>query len=389
MRPTQSVKSDADTGFLYSTNKSSPGIFSVSPPARFGYGARRPPAAGPAETFQWIVKESFMSRFKSRFSFATAAALLVAMACLRAQGAGQVVPFGSVGDDTILLIHISGAHCSPEALKEAAKVVLGANAAKADDGIAKYKEMYDKAVAAGIEGATIAVREEKPAGDAPRKEPKPVVYFQLKEGADIEAVKKLVTSDMSAADRESAVFEKLPLGELVMYEKGSPPPANFDKDRALPFAEALATVGDAAVRIAFVPTAHLKEKMVKEEAPIKGMKEAASALANAKWTTVSVHLGNAPGMKSTVNTADAGSAKQLSDAINAVLDELKQQAANPKPDNPMAMFGPLVAPLIEGLRPATDGTKVTMGIKGEALANIANFAAQMGMLGGRNAPPGK
>jgi hypothetical protein len=292
-----------------------------------------------------------------------------------------------VGDDTILLIHVSAAHCSPDALKEAAKVVLGANAAKADEGIAKYKEKFDKAVAAGIEGATLAIQEDKPAGDAPHKQNKPVVYFQLKEGADIEAVKKLVTSDMSAVDRESAVFERLPLGELLMYEKGNPPPATFNKDRALAFSEALSSAGDASVQIAFIPTAHLKEKMVKEEAPIKGAKEAAAALANAKWTTVSLSLGHAAGLKSTVNTADAGSAKQLSDAINVLLDELKQQAANPKPDNPMALFGPLVAPLIDGLRPATDGTKVTMGIKGETLANIANFAAQMGMLGGRGGPP--
>ncbi len=348
-----------------------------------------------------------MSRIKcAGIKCAGAMALVMAIGGWQARAAAPALPPDSVAPNTLAVIHMDAAHFNPDALRTAAKAVLGENADRANDAIAKFQEKYDKAANAGVQAMTIVMtRQSKKAADdagagsgpgagpgpgaaARQNQPDTVVYWQLKPGADIKAVKAAATADMPPADRNNAVFEEQ--GRfLAMHEKNKPLPTGHDAALARTFSDALGTIGDASVQIAVIFDAEAKAEMLKDaqkpDAP-KGMKDAAPLLANSKWVTIAVNFGNAPGITATANTADAGSAKQLSDDINTALDDMKQQANNPNGGGAAAMFAPLIASLADGLKPTQTGSQVSVGIKGQSLNMIAGIAMQF--MGGPGGPGG-
>jgi hypothetical protein len=63
-------------------------------------------------------------------------------------------------------------------------------------------------------------------------------------------------------------------------------------------------------------------------------------------------------------------ARQLSDAVVAALDNLKQGDPN---GGPLAMIGPMLGPLVDSLKPTSAGSAVTCSLRGEGLNTIANL----------------
>jgi len=307
---------------------------------------------------------------------------MVAMMCLRAHAAAPTLPPGSIAPDTIVVIHLDAAGISPESLKTAAQTILGANAKVADEAVAQFKEKYDKAIAAGAVSATMVVGADKKDGGADKKNG--AIYIKLKPGADAKALEKMIKSDMKGEEKEKTVFTEKD-GYLVIHEKDMPLSDKSDSALEKTFADALGTVSNAAVQIAIVPDEKIKAEILKNsqnEAPVKGLKDAAAIIAKSKWMTVSVTFGNTPGIALAANTGDAAAAKQLSDSINTSLDELKAKAADPNGAGQLAMVAPLIGPVVEGLRPTTTGSQVSVALKGQTLTTIGNFLAQMGLLGG-------
>ena len=261
----------------------------------------------------------------------------------------------------------------------------------ANDFIAKFRDRYDQATKAGVTSITIVGTSSQHIEDAegelgadPNAEPRrrsmnpPVVYYHLKPNGDIKALEKVMTQDLPEKQAHDVRFEQME-NWAVMHQKNQTPPAKVDADRTRAFADALATIPEAAIGLVFIPDAKTKTEMSKTAARAetpKLLKDALPALSGSKWLTLAIALGNDPGIKLSANTADTKSAKTLNDTVNSALDDLKDKAANPgQGGGPMAFIGPMIAPLLDGLRPATNGNAVTVNLKGQPLNSIANLIA--------------
>ena len=330
---------------------------------------------------------------------------LAALTCISARAAAPMLPPDAIAPDTVAVIHMDAAHFTPDSLRTAAQTLLGPNAQKADDMLGKFTEKYNKASKAGVDGLTIVAgaKAKKAAGDAPAAnadEPPAhgrspmdsgngILYMHLKPGADVKAIESMMKADMPADKAEQTLFDRNK-DYLVVHEKTQLLPGTPDAARARTFSDALGTVSEASVQIAFIPDASAKAEMLKsaeKEGAPKGVKETLPLLANSKWITLAVNFGNSPGLTVTANTADVGSGKQLSDSINSALADAKQQAANPGPNaGAMGMIGPMIAPMLEGLKPSQAGSNVSMSLKGDSLKMIANLIMQF--TGGMGGPGG-
>jgi hypothetical protein len=290
--------------------------------------------------------------------FASAVALSVALLCLNARAAISIIPPNSVVPDTAMVIHIDAARFNPDLLKAALKAI-GADAS-IEEPLAKAKTRYDNLVAAGITSMTAVVFEERGG------RPPVIMYFRTKSDADPQAVKKAIEG-LSDGDRQAIVIE--PQGHyMTVRDKGVAFAAAGDPARTQLFAEALASGGDAGMQIAFIPTDNMKKAMLAGGAPLKGVNDTGAALAKAKFTTFAVKLGETPNVTITASTDSEDTAKQLSDAVNSMLDELKQKASAPDAGRMAA-----VVPLIDGLRPTSSGGQVSVNVKTPVLAQIGEF----------------
>jgi murein DD-endopeptidase MepM/ murein hydrolase activator NlpD len=325
-----------------------------------------------------MFEEAQMSKLK----FVGAAALVAAMACLRANAAAPVLPPGAIDADTVVVAHADAASFTPESVRKAATAILGPNAAQGNQGLAKFEEKYNAVLKAGGQSLTMVSEDKSKAAGAADGAAAPsgqgIMYIQLKPGADVDAIEKTILEDMRAEEREKAVFEKK--GDfLVMHQKGEIPPILPDAGRAKVFSDALSSVSDAAIQIAFVPNQAARDKAKQQAggAP-KQVQDAMPILTNSKWVTIAVKLGNAPAATATANTADVASAQKLTDDINGFLAYMKQTAANPNAGGqagpgPEAMIAMMVAPLADSLKPTTNGTNVSITITGQAVSGIAQM----------------
>jgi len=324
----------------------------------------------------------------AKMKLSTAMTLLVILAAKASFAAPVDLPPDSIGADTVFVIHADAEHLSPGLLRTAAGVVLGDNVERANDFISTFQDRYDKATKAGVTSITIVGTSSQRMADAenqlgadPNAEPRrqsmnpPVIYYHLKAGADVKALEKVMTQDLPEKQRADVRFEQMD-NWAVMHQKNQTPPEKVDADRTRAFADAFATIPDAAIGLAFIPDAKTKTEMNKaagrEESP-KFMKDALPVLSGSKWLTLAIALGNDPGIKLSATTADAKSAKALTDAANGELDDLKDKAANPGQGGPMAFIGPMIAPLLDGLRPISNGNAVSVNLKGQPLNSIANL----------------
>ncbi|HZL36311.1 MAG TPA: hypothetical protein VFC78_13415 [Tepidisphaeraceae bacterium] len=332
----------------------------------------------------------------SKFRLAGAMALWILTAYLPARAAAPELPPDAVAPDTLAVIHMDMTRFTPAALRQAANTVLGPNAAMFNASLASFQEKYDKGQAAGLQSMTLIVGSPKKAvagagaaavpgspavgapGAAPAA-PQAVVYLRLQPGADPKALQALIEKDMAPPQRAKAQFKQSG-NYLIMHDEGVALPTQSDSTRGKNFASALGTLGTSAIQIAFIPDPQMKQQMLKQAnaggAP-QGMKDAAPLLANSKWMTLGVNFGNAPSLTLSANTADADSAKQLVDAINGGLAEMKQAAAHPGQGGGggAGMIAPMLAPLAAGLTPTQDGTQVSVSIKGQTLSMIGTMAS--------------
>ena len=312
-------------------------------------------------------------------------------------GAAIDLPPESIGADTVFVIHADAEHLTPDKLRVATFLVLGDNAERATDFIAKFRERFDKLTKAGVESISVIGTSAQRVSDAenelgvdPNAPPRrtmnpPVVYFHMKAGGDPKVVEQVMTQDLPAKQKDDTRFEQEE-NWLVMHQKTQTPPEKTDAERAGEFADALATMPDAAVRLVMIPDARTKADMTRvsqqENAP-KLAKAAFPSLGTSKWITLAISLGNNPKLMATANTSDPQAARKLHDAVNTALDDLKEQANNPGPNaGPMVFLGPIIAPLLEGLRPTTQGNNVSASLSGDPLNSIANLIATFRM----NAP---
>ncbi|MDB5292129.1 MAG: hypothetical protein JWL69_3370 [Phycisphaerales bacterium] len=325
-----------------------------------------------------------MPKFKLKMA---GAAAVLAMVCLRANAAGPVLPPDAIGADTVMVMHADSSTFTPDGVRKAATAVLGPNAAQGNQGLAKFEEKYNAVLKAGGQSVTM-IQGDKPKAAAGAPEAGPgansqgVVYIQLKPGADVDAIQKAISDEMQPTERENAVFEKK--GDfLMMHKKGEAPPVAADATRAKVFSDALSSVSDAGLQIAVVPNQAARDEIKKGAATApKELRDAVPVLANSKWVTIAVKLGNAPAATATANTADAESAQKLADGMNAFVANMKQAAANPNGQaaGPEAMIAMMIAPLADSLKPTTDGTNVSVTITGKAVSGVAQMF--MGAQGG-------
>lgn len=342
----------------------------------------------------------------TKFRLAGAMGMCVLMACLTARAAAPELPPDAVGTDTSVVVHLNPAQFTPANLRSAMQAVMGPNAQQLEPNIAKFEAAYKKAQDAGVESMTLvftpaASAAEPPAAGAaqppPAKNgPQGLVYMKLKSGADPAAVEQAVKSDMSDEQKNATDFKSA--GKyLILRDKGQPIPTKSDDARARQFADALGTVADAAIQIAFIPNAQTKKEMIQEANagnPPPAVKDAIPLVANSKWVTIAAALGNAPSLKITANAADANSATRLSQDINNALAQLKQfagQAAQGQ-GGPGAAMAAMVANLAQGIAPAQNGNEVSIAIQGPTLGRIANmgfmfYALQHRPSGGGFGPP--
>ena len=334
----------------------------------------------------------------------SAVALMTLSVCMGARAAAPTLPPEAVAADTVAVIHLESTHFTPDALRMAAQALLGPNAQRVNDSLTKFEDRYNKAKEAGVQSMTLTMSSSKPSANAAGaadaanpagaqgSEPKGIAYLELKPGADVNAVEKIMQQEMDPAKREQTEFKKQG-NYLAMYQKGQTLPTHGDVTRSTQFANALGSVSNAAVQIAFIPDAATKTQMMDrangEGAPA-GAKEAMPVLANSKWITLAVNFGNAPGVTATASTADADSAKKLVEDINKGLTEMKQSAANGGGQGPAAMFGPLAGQLAQGLTPTQNGNDVSVSLSGQPLKMVAGFVAMIagGAPGGPGAGPG-
>lgn len=323
----------------------------------------------------------------SKWLAALASIVLLAAGVTRA--AAPDLPPESIGADTIFVIHADARHLSPDLLRTAANVVLGDNADRAKDFIARFQERYDKLISGGVESITVIGASGQRVSDAekeldadPNAPPArrnanpPVVYFHLNARGDSKIIEQVFTKDLPEKQKAKMRFEQMD-NWVVMHEENQKPPEKEDAARTRAFSDALGTMTDASVAIAFIPDERLKKQMNKGAERVESPKvarEALPALSTSKWVTLAIALGNNPGATASANTADPASAKQLDAAINDGLDDLKQQAGNGEA-GAMIFLGPIIQPLVDALKPTTSGNVVTVKLQGEPLTLIANLIA--------------
>lgn len=318
---------------------------------------------------------------------AGAIGLVLALATLPARAAGVDLPPDSIGPDTIFVIRADAQRLSPDLLRGAVFSVLGENAERLNDFMAKFCERYEKATAAGVESIYVvgsstqrvsdAEKELVPEAEGARRSRRPmnppVVYFRVKPTVNESALEQLMTRDLSEKQKQDVRFEPMD-NWVVMHQKDQTPPEKVDADRAQAFSEALASTAESAVALVVIPDARMKGEMTRasgRDGTPELAKKALPILQSSRWMSLAMTLGNNPQLSAKVNAADADGAAQLRDAASSALDKLKEQA--PNQGGPMAFIAPMLTPLIEGVRPTLSGTMVGSTLKGEPLNMIANL----------------
>ncbi|HWE00955.1 MAG TPA: hypothetical protein VG326_01000 [Tepidisphaeraceae bacterium] len=325
----------------------------------------------------------------------TSAAIVVLAASVSFAAVADLPP-DAIGSDTVFVIHADAQRLTPGMLRTAANVVLGENAERTNGFISAFQDRYDKATKAGVISVTVIGTSSQRVTDAenqlgvdPNAPPQrqsmnpPVVYYHMKAGGDIKAVEKAMTQDMPEKQRQDVRFEQMD-DWVVMHEKLQTPPEKVDGDRARAFADAMATQPDAAIGFVYIPDARTKAQMSKtavRDGSSKLMTDGLPVLSASKWITLAITLGNDPGIKASVLAADAKSARKLSDAAESDLNDLKDKAANPgQGGGPMALIGPMIAPLLDGFKPVVSEALVTVNLKGQPLNSVANLVATISAL---------
>src|SRR5689334_9354132 len=122
----------------------------------------------------------------------TASAMLMLMS-MQAGAAAPPLPPNAISADTIVVSYMDGATFTPDAMRQAARTVLGPNSpslAQLNQQIDKYQARYDKAIKAGVQSLMVVANAEKAgaANAAGSPADRALTFVQLKPGADAGAV---------------------------------------------------------------------------------------------------------------------------------------------------------------------------------------------------------
>ncbi|MDB5329961.1 MAG: hypothetical protein JWP03_1112, partial [Phycisphaerales bacterium] len=130
----------------------------------------------------------------SKRKFVGAAALVAAMACLRANAAAPALPPGAIDADTVMVAHADASVFTPESVRKAATAILGPNGAQGNQGLAKFEEKYNTILKAGGQSLTMVSEDKSKAAGAAdgaaAASGQGITYIQLKPGADVDTIEK-------------------------------------------------------------------------------------------------------------------------------------------------------------------------------------------------------
>jgi len=311
---------------------------------------------------EMIQKDYSMLKHK----IAAVTAMFVAMLGMKAQASLPALPDTAIGDKTFLVIQLDGAKMDQASVRATAMAVLGEQAAMAGEGLDKYQKKHEALTAAGVVSGTMVFD----VTDEGVKNPKPVVYIQVKAGSDLAVVKKSLLEDMTPEDQAKTQFSDGG-NVLVMYEKDTVLPKQGSPAQAKAFAEAINSAGEKAVAVAFIPNEAIRAQVTKNLAHAQPeIANMVPLLVNSKSMTLSAKLGEAPTLDLAVEAADANAAKSLSDQVNGFVDQLREMAEQFK-QNPMPQMQAQAAnitALAEALKPVQNGSRLTMSLQGKGVA---------------------
>ena len=321
----------------------------------------------------------------SRFT-ARAASVVLSMACVQAFAAPKL-PEKAIGAETFVVINMDIAKVDPASVEAAANALLGAQAAMATEGLAKYKAKYQE-YSSKMESLTLVM-----SGDPNAKEPEPVAYAKVKEGVDRDALLAQIKEEQAKNGKNAEDTVWSYEGDFLVMRKKGVEPQTADGERAAAF-NALLSKSTKAMSVAFLPTTKIREKMKADAVanpPTEAWEKAAQqSISDMKNAVVDVGLGESPVVAANVEAANEADAKNLVDAVNQGAAKLKAQAAQMSAAGPQ--FAGIVAAmngLADALKPASSGANVSMSLDGKVIAPVvANVLPMimMGMGGGAGAP---
>ncbi|HET6247258.1 MAG TPA: hypothetical protein VFE47_06105 [Tepidisphaeraceae bacterium] len=313
-----------------------------------------------------------------RLKLAVLIATLLSAGALPARGEVSVLPPDVVASDTVAVIRADAAHFNPDKLQAAMTALLGDDAKgikEMDEPMKKFKDLFNKATDAGIDAMTMVIGAPKK-DDPDGRRGNGVLYITLKPDADVKAVETLLTEKLAErGDKREIVFDQTD-NYLAMHTKKQEFPVKPDAARQAIFADALKTLGDSSIQLAFIPDADGRSKLLHsaDDAPDR-QKDIRPLLAKSSWMALAIDLGTSPQITASANAATESDAKAMSDGIKADLDDVKAQTTKP---GPMILMAPLIQKVIDGLKITQAQTRVSVSINVESLKLIADFADSMG-----------
>ncbi len=234
-----------------------------------------------------------------------AAWAVLVMAALSAGAAMPTPPDELIGEDAFLVISISGDQATPDALRAAAQVVLGKDAAMAKGPLDQFQQLYDRATQADVRAVCLVAQI-----DADGHGGVIMLDFKLKPGADPAAVQNLNPWKGMVGGQQAASHRIN--GDLVFLPPNQSLPAAPSPARAKIFKEAIAAAGDQSMVVVLAPTRFIRDsfsRMMSHTPP--DIKAVGADLLNSQWTSLAVTSGAAPELKVTTQQPDAASAARL------------------------------------------------------------------------------
>jgi hypothetical protein len=310
-----------------------------------------------------------------QFKLIAAIVLVLGFSAFRASGAAKVLPPDVIASDTVAVIHVDAAHFNPDKLHATATAMLGDDAKEVDEPMRKFKEAFTKATAAGLDAMTMVMGAPKK-DDPDDRRGSGILYLTLKPDADVKAIEAMITESLlERGDKREMVFDQVD-NYLAMHRKKQEFPVKPDANREAAFAQALQSVADATIQVAFIPDA-AGRAMMKKAADDAGdqPKDIRPLLAKSSWMTLAITLGSSPQVTGGVSAANETDAASLTEEIKLSLDDFKVQTAKP---GPMVLVAPLITKVIDGIKIAQTGTHVTVRVNAGSLKLIADFADNMG-----------
>jgi hypothetical protein len=306
---------------------------------------------------------------------------ITALACLlisaTAYAAPTALPVEAQSPDVVGVVLLDMTKLSVNELKATNTAILGDAAADIPEGLAEYEKNQKRFIAAG--GQYVGFVMSMPAGGGPSQ---PVAIIKLSDPSKADAMKALVKE--VAPPGAHSVVSDLKGGWLQVTDGRSVPLAGGgDAAAGKAFAAALGQAGDAPIALAFVPNEQVRALLAQRQGMMQpAMQELTGQLVAAKWISAAVHVGQTPGIKMTIQTADAAAATALQDSFNAAIQQATTAMAQFKaamqngaalPPQMMPVIGGMM--LLDGMQATAKGSQVGMELGAAKLREVGEVLA--------------